>query len=58
MTFLSPKGTKVRYIIDFYEGQKNSSMRGRQGFFLDARPALDSFGAVADRAKMWFHKNF
>ena len=51
-------GKKVRYIIDFYEGQKNKSNRGKQGFFLDTRPALDSFGAVVDRAKVWFHRNF
>ena len=51
-------GTKVRYIIDFYEGQKSSKNRGKQGFFLDTRPALDSVGSVVDRAKVWFHRNF
>jgi|TARA_B110000091_G_C13641061_1_gene401265 cytochrome c heme-lyase len=51
-------GEKVRYIIDFYEGQKSKSNKGKQGFFLDTRPALDSVGAVVDRAKVWFHRNF
>ena len=51
-------GTKVRYIIDFYEGQTTAQTRGRQGFFLDTRPALDSFGAAFDRAKVWFNRNF
>ncbi len=49
-------GTKVRYIIDFYEGQKGRAQRGRQGFYLDTRPALDSFGAAVDRARMWWKR--
>ena len=49
-------GQHVRYIIDFYEGNVDRTRDGRQGFFLDTRPALDSPGAFVDRLKMWWHK--
>lgn len=49
-------GDHIRYIIDFYEGNVDRSKDGRQGFFLDTRPALDSFGAVFDRARMWWKR--
>lgn len=49
-------GEHVRYIIDFYEGNVDRTRDGRQGFFLDTRPALDSPGALVDRLKMWWHK--
>eukprot|EP00227_Mantoniella_beaufortii_P014124 CAMPEP_0197593462 /NCGR_PEP_ID=MMETSP1326-20131121/18218_1 /TAXON_ID=1155430 /ORGANISM="Genus nov. species nov., Strain RCC2288" /LENGTH=245 /DNA_ID=CAMNT_0043159435 /DNA_START=160 /DNA_END=894 /DNA_ORIENTATION=- len=41
-------GVDVRYIIDFYNA-KSSDPRQPIAMHLDARPALDSFGAVADR---------
>lgn len=47
-------GTHLRYIIDYYEGSSRQS-GGRQGFHIDARPALDSFGSAVDRVRMWWH---
>jgi cytochrome c heme-lyase len=50
-------GTEVRYIVDFYRGQ--ISPNGKPvSFHLDARPALDSFGALKDRLKMIFYDIF
>ena len=45
-------GQQVRYIIDFYDGGDVND----KGVFtlLDVRPALDSFGAFRDRAKVAF----
>ena len=51
-------GTKVRYIIDFYVGQKIGKIDHREQMFLDTRPAFDSFGSMVDRTKMWFDRNF
>ena len=42
-------GVEVRYIIDFYH---SDSTPGMEAFTLDVRPALDSWTAVLDRAKM------
>ena len=41
----------MRYIIDFYEGKNVTGMVSQH---LDVRPALDSFGAVVDRLRMFW----
>ena len=41
-------GTDVRYVIDFYNA-KSADPRTPVAMHLDARPALDSIGAVWDR---------
>eukprot|EP00051_Salpingoeca_urceolata_P008998 m.110515 g.110515 ORF g.110515 m.110515 type:complete len:254 (+) comp16049_c0_seq1:122-883(+) len=46
-------GTDVRYVIDFYSAEKKG---GGPGFFIDARPAMDSFTSVWDRVRMSFRK--
>lgn len=43
-------GTKVRYVIDFYNGKAEDGKV--VGYHLDVRPALDSWQAVLDRCKM------
>lgn len=57
-------GREVRYVIDYYgvdeeEGDKNSSGMGNVNikddaavFYVDIRPALDSFSALRDRIKV------
>ena len=43
-------GQEVRYVIDFYRGR---NLEGAPAsFHVDARPALDSVGALKDRVKM------
>jgi cytochrome c heme-lyase len=45
-------GTEVRYVIDFYNG---SAAAGKPvNMHIDARPALDSFGAFMDRVKRFW----
>lgn len=43
-------GQEVRYVIDFYNG--GAPPGAPPAFFLDVRPALDSFGAAYDRVRM------
>lgn len=45
-------GTRIRYVIDFYAGR---SLPGTSNvsFFLDVRPALDSWEAVSMRTGMF-----
>jgi cytochrome c heme-lyase len=43
-------GRQVRYVIDFYFDEAHAG--SPDAFAVDARPALDSLGSVADRAKM------
>ncbi|CAG9463976.1 unnamed protein product [Pedinophyceae sp. YPF-701] len=45
-------GEHVRYVIDFYYDENRPA---HDAFVIDARPALDSMGAAADRAKMAVH---
>ena len=53
----SEEPDRVRYVIDFYTGRQDSSRAdGSVAFHLDVRPALDSFGAVVDRARMWWNE--
>ncbi len=40
----------MRYVIDFYFDESHAG--STDAFAVDARPALDSLGSVADRAKM------
>ncbi|KAK9237266.1 cytochrome c/c1 heme-lyase [Lipomyces kononenkoae] len=41
---------EIRYVIDYYEGPPED---GFPTFFLDVRPALDTFESVRDRAELW-----
>lgn len=45
-------GREVRYIIDYYDiGDEDAYKRG-EFVYLDVRPAMDSFQAVLDRARV------
>ncbi|KAI9293149.1 cytochrome c and c1 heme-lyase [Neoconidiobolus thromboides FSU 785] len=55
-------GKEVHYVIDFYSGKKqeNSSNNNNKdsrselpSFYIDARPALDSFNNLKDRVLNW-----
>jgi len=43
-------GTQVRYVIDFYTGKATNS--APVSYYLDVRPAVDSWQAVVDRFRM------
>ena len=43
-------GKQVRYVIDFYFDERRAG--SPDAFVVDARPALDDFGSLRDRAKM------
>ena len=43
---------EIRYVIDYYGGGVEEET-GQPVFYLDIRPALDSAGAVAERAMRW-----
>lgn len=44
--------TPVRYVIDYYGGADDEET-GMPTFFLDVRPALDSFTNAVDRFRRW-----
>lgn len=46
-------GTRVRYVIDFYSGRPLPGTSNNVSFFLDVRPALDSWEAVGMRSSMF-----
>lgn len=47
-------GTKVEYVIDFYEGKKREAAKGPVSFYLDVRPKLNSVEGCRMRlAKYW-----
>ena len=46
-------GTRVRYVIDFYAGRSLPGTTNNVSFFLDVRPALDSWEAVSMRTSMF-----
>jgi cytochrome c heme-lyase len=46
-------GTRVRYVIDFYAGRPLPGTSNNVSFFLDVRPALDSWEAVGMRTNMF-----
>lgn len=46
-------GTRVRYVIDFYAGRSLPGTSNSVSFFLDVRPALDSWEAVGMRTSMF-----
>ncbi|KAF8275239.1 cytochrome c/c1 heme-lyase [Lactarius quietus] len=46
-------GTRVRYVIDFYAGRPLPGAPNGVSFFLDVRPALDSWEAVGMRTSMF-----
>ncbi len=43
----------MRYVIDFYAGRPQPDTFNNISFFLDVRPALDSWEAVGMRASMF-----
>lgn len=43
-------GREVRYVIDYYSA--GNDQFGMPVFSVDVRPAMDSFGALVDRARM------
>ena len=49
-------GKEVRYVIDFYTGAKPQLVEGRApiSIYLDVRPALDSYQALADRLSVQY----
>ena len=47
---------QVRYVIDFYFHEDRAGTPG--AFSIDARPALDSPGALLDRTKMAIYLKF
>mmetsp|Transcript_17784 Transcript_17784/g.35131 ORF Transcript_17784/g.35131 Transcript_17784/m.35131 type:complete len:288 (+) Transcript_17784:277-1140(+) len=51
-------GTEVRYIIDFYQGASTGNPGEVVSMYLDARPALDTWGSAVDRARMQFREIF
>ncbi|KAF4615492.1 hypothetical protein D9613_002902 [Agrocybe pediades] len=47
-------GTRMRYIIDFYTGHSGGPSKENVSFYLDVRPALDSWEGVKLRLKnLW-----
>ncbi|CAG8587766.1 8554_t:CDS:2, partial [Acaulospora morrowiae] len=48
-------GREVRYVIDYYAGPDEGD---KPVFYLDVRPALDSFDSVVDRIKVATKKTF
>ncbi|KAI9465993.1 cytochrome c/c1 heme-lyase [Lactarius psammicola] len=49
-------GTRVRYVIDFYAGRPLPGTSTNVSFFLDVRPALDSWEAVSMRTSMFVNR--
>ncbi len=49
-------GTRVRYVIDFYAGRTLPGTSNNVSFFLDVRPALDSWEAVGMRTSMFVNR--
>jgi len=49
-------GEEVRYVIDFYFHEDRAGTP--EAFTVDARPALDSVGALLDRTKMSIYTKF
>ncbi|KAG7883153.1 hypothetical protein KL905_001856 [Ogataea polymorpha] len=45
---------QVRYVIDYYGGPEDED--GMPTFFLDVRPALDSFSSARDRFEFWLQQ--
>ena len=50
-------GQQVRYVIDFYFDEARAGDPDRQ-FLIDARPAMDNFGAALDTLKMNIYTAF
>lgn len=49
-------GRRIRYVIDFYAGKRSSLVGPDLAFFLDVRPALDSFEALRMRVSRTFER--
>jgi len=47
-------GTKLRYVIDFYTGHNPHGLAGNLSFYLDVRPALDSWEGVKMRVERFW----
>ena len=51
------EGTRVRYVIDYYNGKPLPGMPG-PSVYIDARPALDTPSAAFDRFRAFASRNF
>ncbi|KAF9001929.1 cytochrome c/c1 heme-lyase [Cyathus striatus] len=51
-------GTRMRYVIDFYTGHNSNAHDGNVSFFLDVRPALDSWEGAKMRMEHFWRKWF
>ncbi|KAH9180334.1 cytochrome C1 heme lyase [Lactarius sanguifluus] len=49
-------GTRIRYVIDFYAGRSLPGTSNNVSFFLDVRPAFDSWEAVSMRTSMFMSR--
>lgn len=49
-------GTRMRYVIDFYTGHNGSAASNNVSFYLDVRPALDSWEGVRLRAQRFWER--
>ncbi|GJJ11986.1 hypothetical protein Clacol_006224 [Clathrus columnatus] len=48
-------GKRIRYVIDFYTGRSDPSARHLPSFYIDARPALDSWDGVKMRVERFWN---
>ena len=51
-------GTRTRYVIDFYSGHTGSPAPTNLSFFLDVRPALDSWDGIRLRTERFWGQMF
>ncbi|KAI0747980.1 cytochrome C1 heme lyase [Daedaleopsis nitida] len=51
-------GTRKRYVIDFYSGHTNGPSSKNLSFYLDVRPALDSWEGVRMRTERFWRQAF
>ena len=49
-------GVRMRYIIDFYTGRADPAAPHAPSFYIDARPALDSWEGVRMRAERFWEQ--
>ncbi|KAJ1677296.1 Cytochrome c1 heme lyase [Spiromyces aspiralis] len=47
-------GKDVTYVIDFYEGKRDSKNPNMPSFYLDVRPAVTDLGSIYDRVSRFF----
>ncbi len=51
-------GTRMRYVIDFYSGHTGGPASKNLSFYLDVRPALDSWEGVRLRSERFLRQAF